>query len=193
VKLLGQHNQQNALLALAAASATGELKHDVIDQALQSFAPLPHRLELFEDPSGVWFVNDSLATNPQATVSALRALTGSGVILLVGGTDRGVDYQVLVDQIVAHPPRAVLGLPDSGHTLVQRFGEALASAGTSASVVLEPVAGMRDAVMRARALAKPGDYVLLSPGAPSFGHYRDYAHRAEDFLDAYTTTREGTP
>jgi len=191
--LLGEHNQQNALLALAAASATGQLNALVIEQALRSFAPLPHRLQLIEDPSGVWFVNDSLATNPQATVSALRALGDSGVILLVGGTDRGVDYQVLVDQIVDTPPRAVLGLPDSGHTLVTLFGAALAAAGLADSVVLEPVAGMREAVVRARALAKPGDYVVLSPGAPSFGHYRDYAHRAQDFMDAHNTTKEGTP
>ena len=191
LKLVGKHNHQNALLAVVAASATGLLSEDAIDQALSSFTPLPHRLQVVEDPSGVKFVNDSLATNPQATVSALAALTDGGVILLVGGADRGVDYQVLADQVVATPPIAILGLPDSGHRLIDQCGQALAVAGIADRVVLEAVSGMAEAVARARELARAGDYVVLSPAAPSFGHYRDYAHRAEDFLNAIEHTKEG--
>ena len=191
LKLVGKHNHQNALLAVVAASTTGLLSEDAIEAALSTFSPLPHRLQVIEDPSGVKFVNDSLATNPQATVSALQALTDSGVVLLVGGADRGVDYQVLVDQVVATPPIAILGLPDSGHALIDQCGKALAEAGMPDQVILETVSGMAEAVRRARELASAGDYVALSPAAPSFGHYRDFAHRAEDFVNAIEHTKEG--
>lgn len=190
--VVGEHNHQNALLALVATSTTGLLDEAAIPSALQSFVPLPHRLQRLEDPSGVVFVNDSLATNPQATVSALRALDDAPVILLVGGADRGVDYRVLADQVVATPPTAIFGLPDSGQRLLDLCERALADAGKAGTVVLKPVSGMAEAVTLARGLAKPGDYVVLSPAAPSFGHYRDFAHRAEDFMDAILATKEGT-
>lgn len=190
--LVGEHNHHNALLALVAASTTGLLDNDVIGSALAAFTPLPHRLQRLEDPSGVVFVNDSLATNPQATVAALRALTDAPVVVLVGGADRGVDYRVLVDQVVATPPTAILGLPDNGQHLLDLCERALADAGKTGTVVLKSVSGMPEAVALARGLAKPGDYVVLSPGAPSFGHYRDFAHRAQDFMDAISATKEGT-
>lgn len=190
--LVGEHNHQNALLAVVAAHQTGLLDEDTIEAALQSFTPLPHRLQRLEDPSGVVFINDSLATNPQATVAALRALDDAPVIVLVGGADRGVDYQVLADQVVATPPVAVLGLPDSGQHLLDVCEQALGAAGKAGTVVLKPVSGMLEAVTLARDLAKPGDYVVLSPAAPSFGHYRDFAHRAEDFMDAILSTKKGT-
>ena len=191
LNLVGKHNHQNALLAVVAASTTGLLSDDMIESAFSSFSPLPHRLQVIEDSSGVKFVNDSLATNPHATVSALQALTDGRVILLVGGADRGVDYQVLVDQVVATPPMAILGLPDSGQRLIDQCGHALAKAGLADVVVLEAVPGMIQAVARSRELARAGDYVVLSPAAPSFGHYRDYAHRAEDFLNSIEQTKEG--
>lgn len=192
LSLVGEHNHQNALLALVAAHTTGLLDERAIATALRSFAPLPHRLQRVSDPSGVVFVNDSLATNPQATVAALRALDDAPVILVVGGADRGVDYQVLADQVVATPPTAVLGLPDSGQRLLDLCEQALVAAGKTGTVLLQPVSGMHEAVTLARGLAEPGDYVVLSPGAPSFGHYRDYAHRAEDFMDAITSTQKGS-
>jgi UDP-N-acetylmuramoyl-L-alanine---L-glutamate ligase len=190
--LRGQHNWQNALLALAAASATGLLEKNQITPALNTFVPLQHRLQMMMDESGICFVNDSLATNPQATVEALRAFQDAPVMVLVGGADRGVDYQVLVDEVVAKPPKAIFGLPDSGRKLVEKIRVALDANGLGDRVVLEAVTGMHDAVARARALANPGDYVVLSPGAPSFGQYRDFAHRAEDFMAAITHTQEGT-
>ena len=190
--VLGEHNWKNALMALAAASATGLLEEDKISRALESFVPLPNRLELIPDESGIRFVNDTLATNPQAAVEALRAFQDAPVLILVGGSDRGVDYQVLVDEMVKRPPKAVFGLPGSGQRLIEQIKSALAAAGLADRVVLEVVSGMHDAISRARALANPGDYVVLSPGAPSFGHYRDFAHRAEDFLHAIHTTKEGS-
>lgn len=189
--LLGAHNQLNALMAAAAAHYASGLDPAVVAQGLESFQPLPHRLEPLQDPSGVIFVNDSLATNPHAAAAALRAL-GDRVILLIGGMDRGVDYQPLMDQIAATKPRAVLGLPHSGARLIEHAQQTMEQRGDAAATVLEAMSSMEDAVRRAREIAAPGDYVVLSPAAPSFGLYRDYAERAEDFKRCIEVTRKGT-
>jgi UDP-N-acetylmuramoylalanine--D-glutamate ligase len=186
--LLGRHNHHNALIALAAATEFSSLDPSVLAQGFRGFEPLAHRLERIEDPSGVVFVNDSLATNPQAAAAALRALGERNLALLIGGLDRGVDYQPLVDQIVLSTPSVVLGLPDSGPTLLALVDAALEGAGLSGMVHLESVRSMEHAVTRARELIGPGGYVVLSPAAPSFGLYRDYQHRAEDFRHWITTT-----
>lgn len=188
--LLGAHNHLNALMAVAAAHYASGIDAAVLAQGLGSFRPLPHRLEPLQDPSGVVFVNDSLATNPQAAAAALRAL-GNRVILLIGGKDRGVDYQPLMDQIAATEPLAVLGLPNSGPRLIELAREAMERHGSHSATVLEAMGSMDDAVRRARELAAPGDYVVLSPAAPSFGLYRDYAERAEDFMRCIEATRKG--
>ena len=112
--MLGRHNHQNMLMALALADATGRLELSQIEPVLSQFEGLSHRLERIPDPSGVVFVNDSLATNPQAGAAALRSLSSSGMVWIVGGQDRGVDYQPLVDQVLVSKPRHILGLPASG-------------------------------------------------------------------------------
>jgi len=192
-RMLGRHNHQNMLMALALADATGRLELSQIQPVLSQFEGLSHRLERILDSTGVVFVNDSLATNPQAGAAALRSLSSPGMVWIVGGQDRGVDYQPLVDQVVASKPRHILGLPASGGKLLDRFREALEAAGGAGDILLEEVPDMSLAVSRARELAGPGDYVLLSPAAPSFGQYRDYHHRAEDFRTCIESTRKEDP
>jgi len=188
-RMLGRHNHQNMLMALALADATGRLEVSQIEAVFSQFEGLSHRLERIPDPSGVVFVNDSLATNPQAGAAALRSLSSPGMVWIVGGQDRGVDYQPLVDQVLVSKPRHILGLPASGGKLLGLFREALETIGEAGDSVLEEVPDMASAVSRARELAGPGDYVLLSPSAPSFGQYRDYQHRAEDFRSCIESTR----
>ena len=85
-------------------------------------------------------------------------------------------------------PRHIVGIPGSGEKLIGLFRSALEQAGSLGEVHLESVESMEQAVVRARELAGPGDYVLLSPAAPSFGQYRDYQHRAEDFINCIRAT-----
>lgn len=180
--LRGRHNALNACLALAAVEASGiTIDAELALAALQGFAPLEHRLEPIADPSGVTFVDDSLSTSPYATVEALKAFGSTGVVLIVGGQDRGVDYAPLADHLAEHPVDAVIGLPPGG----PRILEAIAAT----AVPTQLAADMIDAVTRARALAAPGGTVLLSPGAPSYGIYRDFAHRAEVFRAAIADTQ----
>ena len=188
--LAGRHNAWNALTALAAVNTVLDVDVATAAQALCTFQPLPHRLQPINDPSGVVFLNDSLATNPPALAAALGSLRERRVIAIIGGTDRGVDNQVLRDEILAHPPAVLIGLPDSGPALLETIGGWLSEAGISPSLwpLRVPVADMAEAVAVARHHAETGDVVLLSPGAPSFGHYRDYQARAEAFIDAIDHT-----
>src|SRR5690606_22428326 len=124
----------------------------------------------------------SLSTSPYATIAALEALGSREAVLVVGGQDRGVDYAPLAEHLARHPIVAVLGLPDNG----PRILAALAGTG----VLTVPVDDMASAVRTARALLSPGGPVLLSPAAPSYGRYRDYAERGQDFRRAITASVE---
>ena len=174
--LVGRHNLRNAALALAAVEAAGtELDATTALTALAGFRPLEHRLERVSDPSGLVFIDDSLSTSPFAAVAALEALDTRDLVLIVGGQDRGVDYAPLAEYLQQHPVAAVIGLPDSGPRILQ----ALAPTG----ILTVPVDGMDAAIRTARKVIDDG-IVLLSPAAPSYGHYRDYADRAADFRRA---------
>ncbi len=181
--LSGEHNAWNVALALSAASRIHSLDDGVTRQALRTFEPLPHRLQPVDDPSGVLFVNDSLATNPPALVACMQAFRDRQLIVMIGGHDRGVDDTVLRDEIVSHPVAAVIGLPDSGPAWLESIRSWCEQAGVTVPE-LRPAADMDEAVSLARQLARPGDVVALSPGAPSFGRYRNYEQRADDFIRA---------
>lgn len=184
--LLGEHNAWNAVVAICAAETVVALDLEKLVEALRSFRPLANRLEPISDPSGVVFLNDSLATNPPALAAALKALRDRRVIAIVGGFDRGVSDDDFREEIIHHPIAALIGLPDSGPEMLARVQEWLASAEIPRPQWPECVEAhdMADAVGQARRIARPGDVVTLSPGAPSFGHYRDYQHRADAFVEA---------
>ena len=84
----------------------------------------------------------------------------------------------------------MIGLPGSGQKLVDLCTQALSAAHQLGSTQLAVAASMEQAVVMARSRAGPGDYVVLSPGAPSFGYYRDYEERAQDFVTWITATKE---
>lgn len=181
LQLRGRHNAVNAALALAAVEASGvTIDAASARAALAGFRPLEHRLEPILDASGLTFVNDSLSTSPFATIEALKAFEGSDIVVLVGGQDRGVDYAPLADHLLTHPIVAAVGLPPSGPRILAAL--------ENTDVPTQLASDMLDAVSRARVLAPAGGVVLLSPGAPSYGIYRDFAHRAEVFRAAIEAT-----
>ena len=179
----GGHNAWNVALALTAATQVVALDESTTRHALRTFQPLPHRMQVIDDDSGVVFINDSLATNPPALVACLQAFRDKRLMVVIGGHDRGVNDSMLRDEILAHPVAAVIGLPDSGAAWVERIRSWCEDAGVEPPA-LHAVDDMDQALAIARRDAKPGDVVALSPGAPSFGRYRNYEQRADDFLRA---------
>jgi UDP-N-acetylmuramoylalanine--D-glutamate ligase len=162
VRLRGPHNLDNARAAAALALALG-VDERAVRAALRSFAGVPHRLEEVAERDGVLYVNDSKATNVASTLVALRAFTGRRVHLLLGGQGKGQDFA---------PLRAALG---EGDVVAYAFGE------DAVQLPGEGFATLADALAAARAAARAGDVVLLSPACASFDQFRDFEARGEHF------------
>lgn len=170
----GLHNALNASAALAALDLLG---YDALAAApaLATFRPLPHRLQPLGRRDGRDWINDSIATTPPAVVAALESLPGREVAVLVGGYDRGVDWAPFVAYAQAHPPRAIVCMGANGPRI-----EAALRAGAVTCPVTR-VADLAMAVEAGRAATPTGGVVLMSPGAPSFDQFKDYAERGRRF------------
>ena len=172
--LAGEHNALNLCAALSAVDALG-LDAGAALPSVRSFRPLPHRLQTLGEQAGLTWINDSIATTPQATIEALRSLQGRAVSVLVGGFDRGLDWGEFQRHAQRHPPQAVICLGASGTRI------ALQLADPPPPYALEQCISLAEAVALARRLTPSGGVVLLSPGAPSFDQFRDYADRGRAF------------
>lgn len=174
--LVGRHNLDNAVLALEAAHLQGcELEGMV--EALRLFRPLAHRLELVGQANGRRWVNDAISTSPHATLAALEALGNSRVTLIAGGQARPSCWDPVIDWCARHPLAGLVVLPDNGRSIA----DALTGAGVIDPARVGAASDMAEAVNAAFELSSPGGTVLLSPGAPSFPHFRDFEHRGEAF------------
>ncbi|HEX3752895.1 MAG TPA: UDP-N-acetylmuramoyl-L-alanine--D-glutamate ligase [Streptosporangiaceae bacterium] len=192
--LLGRHNRRNALIvqrcfaALGIPEASDETR---LAQAAAGFEHLLSRLQVVAELGGVTFVDDSLSTNVLPTMAALDAFPGRRVALIVGGEDRGIDYVPLADGLMDRSaPTLVLTLPDSGPRIHREIESAVAAPSAVAGV--RDLADLESAVAQAFDWARPDGVVLLSPAAPSFGHFRDYRDRAEAFARAVAASGNRT-
>jgi UDP-N-acetylmuramoylalanine--D-glutamate ligase len=173
--LRGDHNAINLCGALTALEALGI--EPALSGSLRGFQPLAHRLETVVEYDGVLWVDDSISTTPESTLAALASFPGRGLILIGGGQDRGQDYAVL-GRVLAEQDATVIGVPSTGPRLLA----AARDAGAPAARALE-AADLREAVALARAAARTGAVVLLSPAAPSYDNFRDFEQRGERFRE----------
>jgi len=186
--LLGRHNRRNALIArrcLIALGVPGASDDSRLRAAAAGYRPLPSRLAPIGTVAGVTFVDDGLSTNVLPTLAALDSLPGRRVALIVGGHDRGIDYAPLAVGVLARgEPTLVLTLPDSGPRIHAEIERAAASVQNRAFAGVTDCPDLESAVTNGFAWARPDGVVLLSPAAPSFGHFRDYRDRSEAFARA---------
>jgi len=173
IPLPGGHNAQNVCAALAAIECAGLDAFAAADH-VAGFKPLPHRLQSLGMRDGIQYINDSISTTPYATVEALRSLDGRAVSVIVGGFDRGVDWNPFVEYVANHAPHGIVAMGANG----ARIAESLNGV---RGFELMQAATLDEAVSRARAQAPAGSVVLLSPGAPSFDAFKDYAERGREF------------
>jgi len=178
--LVGVHNQLNAAIAVAAARRAGASQGG-IQQALDSFVAPEHRLEVVEyAPAGVRAINDSKATNPAATVAALRSLRPSlsdaMFVLLIGGQLKRGNWRELVAEACSCVRSVILF--GAARTQIGGFF----SQAKQAPPLLE-VESLAEAVEHAYVIAQPGDTVLLSPGCASFDAYSNFEERGQHFKE----------
>jgi len=174
--LPGRHNRGNLCAVLAAIEALG-LDAAALAPHAATFVPLPHRLQPLGERGGILYVNDSISTTPHATLAALDVYRGRRVAVLVGGHDRGLDWHGFAEAVRARPPLAVVTMGQNG----PRIHALLEGVAGEAGFVLRQATGLDDAVAQAEALLAGDGVLLLSPGAPSFGPYRDYTARGRHF------------
>jgi UDP-N-acetylmuramoylalanine--D-glutamate ligase len=176
--LPGRHNRSNLCAVLTALEAFG-LDAIALAPHAADFQPLPHRLQLLGECDGISYVNDSISTTPHATLAALELYRDRAVAVLVGGHDRGLPWEAFADAMRAHAPAAVITMGQNG----PRILDLLSAVAEERSFVLEAATDLPDAMAKARAALPDGGVLLLSPGAPSFGAYKDYTARGRHFTE----------
>lgn len=167
IKIVGKHNLQNVMIAVSAAKAIG-ISNDVILEAVSSFKGVEHRIEFVREIDGVKYYNDSKGTNTDATITALKAF-GRGVILLVGGFEKGLP----MDEMKKHLGcvKKIIGFGACGARLVHDL------VGEDGIVVTT----LDEAVAEANKIVESGDTVLLSPTTSSFDQYTCFEERGDHF------------
>lgn len=168
--LLGAHNAENLMSALATGVALG-LAFDQMRVPLSAYSSLPHRYELVRKLDGVDYVNDSKATNLDAMEKALISETRP-VVLIAGGKDKGFEYDS-VASLVASKCRAAVLLGEMAGRIESVWGDKVRCIPAGRS--------LEKAVTLAREAAQPGDLVLFSPGTSSFDMFKSYADRGNQF------------
>jgi UDP-N-acetylmuramoylalanine--D-glutamate ligase len=172
LRMQGLHNAANAMAALAMCEAL-DVPNAPALEALSSFAGLAHRSQWIANLAGVHYVNDSKGTNVGATLAAVAGMSGP-LVLIAGGEGKNQDFSELREAFRGKVRHVVLIGRDAA-----RLEAALEGVCTA-----ERAADMHAAVQAARAVAQPGDTVLLSPACASLDMYRDYTHRGDEFAAA---------
>jgi UDP-N-acetylmuramoylalanine--D-glutamate ligase len=167
--LRGAHNVQNAMAAALLASHAGA-STSAIQEGLDRYPGLAHRLELVRSLAGVEWINDSKATNVDSTLVALQAFPGN-IWLVAGGRGKGAPYAPMVEA----SRKRVKGVLTIGED-----GPAIAAAYLG-QLPVHPCETLERAVTLARELAQPGDVVLLSPACASYDQFKNFEHRGESF------------
>lgn len=176
LQIKGGHNVSNALAAIDAVWAYTQ-DGEVITKGLHDFKGLEHRLSFVKTVNGVDYYDDSIATTPTSAIAALRAFNQPKVIIL-GGSSKGSDFTELAQEMLNHDVQAIL-IGDEA----EKIAAAFVSVGFEKFEILEHATG-KSIVERSHDLAKTGSVVLLSPSSASFGLFKNYADRGEQFSAA---------
>jgi len=187
-RLLGRHNLSNIAGAFKVASFL-RVPNQIAIEAICEFQGLPHRLKSIGIHDGIEWVDDSISTNPQSAIEALNALGDRVAAVILGGQDRGFDFTPLAKRIADSKVQTAILLPDSGTTIRKAIEK------TGAKVKCVEVKTMEEAVKLAKNSLTPfsplpsGEgtgvreipIVLLSPASPSYGHFKNFEDRGEQF------------
>jgi UDP-N-acetylmuramoylalanine--D-glutamate ligase len=172
VRLRGAHNLENAMAAAAAALADG-VPADEVRRGLTTFAGVPHRLEEVAERDGVLYVNDSKATNVEAARVGIEAFAPNSVHAILGGSLKGGSFAGLRDTLASRAKAAYL----IGEAAERLEGD------LEGAVPLVRSGDLATAVAQARAAARPGDTILLSPATASYDQYENFERRGEHFRE----------
>jgi UDP-N-acetylmuramoylalanine--D-glutamate ligase len=173
IALEGKHNMKNAMAATSVAKLM-QIRKSTIRESLSNFQGVEHRLEKVLKIQNVQYINDSKATNVNATFFALDSMN-TPTVWIVGGVDKGNDYNELMS-LVREKVKAIICLGVDNKKIIDVFGNVV-------DIMIE-VSTMNDAVKMAQRLSEKGDTVLLSPACASFDLFENYEDRGKQFKQA---------
>jgi UDP-N-acetylmuramoylalanine--D-glutamate ligase len=173
--LKGNHNLLNTSAVIAALNAMGEVNPYQIEHAIYSFKGLPHRMELIGNIKGITFYNDSISTVPQASIAAIQSLKNVNTIIL-GGLDRGIDYQPLIDFLALSEVEHIIFTGDAGKRMLELSGSL-----KNKQLFFHDT--YPEIVSLAKECTKKGSICLLSPAAASYDSFRNFEHRGDTFRE----------
>ena len=176
LKIIGAHNLDNACAAIDVVWQFTQ-DTDAIKRGLGFFTGLPHRLQFIAEINGVKYYDDSIATTPSSAIAALRAFDNPKVIIL-GGSSKGSEFSELATELTKHDVKALLIGAEA-----EKIADACRSVGFSNFEIIENPT-MSKTVEKAHEIAQSGDVVLLSPAAASFGLFKNYSDRGDQFVAA---------
>lgn len=174
----GLHNLENVCAATLATYLSG-VQISNIERVLKEFPGLPHRLEFVGEHHGIRFYNDSLATIPAATIEGAGALGGDVETLIAGGHDRGSDYSELGQFISNSKIRTLILFPPTGERIWEAVCQILPNEKLRPRKI--DASSMKEAVLAAYEHTSPHKICLMSPGAASFGIFKNYKVRGDQF------------
>lgn len=172
-KLLGNHNLNNAMFALAVSEIL-ELDLNKTVNTINNFEPLPHRMEFVGKFNGILYYNDSIATIPEATMNTVKTLKNVDS-LIIGGMDRKVDFKEFIKFLNTVCIKNLICLPATGHIIAEKIN--------NSAINVYKVENMEQAVSIAKQHTEKGKICLLSPAASSYGFYKNFQERGNKFKE----------
>lgn len=179
VVLPGPHNLDNAAAAIAAVFAIEEISPEAVERGLMDFKGLDHRLKYVATKNGVAYYDDSIATTPGSAIAALAAFDAPKVLIL-GGSSKGADFSDLAASAAKSAVRHIILIGEEAATIATQL--TVQAPDTTYTILTSTT--MTQIVAAAYAEAKPGDVVILSPACASFGLFKNYKDRGDQFIRA---------
>lgn len=167
----GAHNDYNAEFVFKIATEVFGADEGEVRTSLKSYTGLPHRLQFIGEYDGISFYDDSISTIPNATIEALEAISNAYSVL-IGGMDRKISYELLIDYIETHPQYTYILAYESGKRIYDSLKQK-----TSCHLVSD----LREAVETAKRITPAGKACILSPAAASYGYFKNFEERGDVF------------
>lgn len=177
-KILGKHNLQN-IAAAAVATSILEIDLNIIQNTVNEFTGLPHRLEFISQKDGIDFYSDSASTIPETAVAAINSFR-SPKVLILGGSSKNSDFSLLGKEIIDGNVKSTILIGQEAN----KIKDSIKKVGGFSGQIIEGLKSMDEIVRKAKNLSKPGDVVILSPACASFDMFKSYSDRGDQFKEA---------
>lgn len=179
-KLVGEHNIYNTMPAVLIARQL-DIADQKIAESIASFTPVSHRLEHVATHNGVKYYDDSASSAPEATVAALHAFADQKIVLIAGGSEKGVEFGHLAEEIIKADLRYLILFPTTGEKILHSILEIEPNGHLSTNHYFAK--SMAEAIARAHEVAQENDVVLLSPACASYNMFKNYEDRGNQFKE----------